>query len=96
MEIVTHVEHKAYNNGKLVEDKEISMNYDGEKMNINTRSDGQSRHTVLSNKDIAEVFSKPMHSSALIKRLALDFKPTKTKKAERKHKKTTKKRNSRK
>ena len=89
MKSYAHLEQKIYSDGKMVENKDIEMNYDGEKIAIDVREDGHKKHVVLSNKDIMKVFSQPMHSNNLMARLKLDFKTKKTKKT-KKHGKTKK------
>jgi hypothetical protein len=83
MKSYAHLEQKVYSDGKMVENKDIEMNYDGEKIAIDVRDNGEKRHMVLSSDDIMKVFSQPMHSDNLMTRLKLDFKP--------KHKRTHKK-----
>jgi len=95
MKSYAHLEQKVYSDGKMVENKDIEMNYDGEKIAIDVREDGHKKHIVLSNKDIMKVFSQPMHSNNLMARLKLDFNTKKTKKhgkmkKDKKHGKTKK------
>jgi hypothetical protein len=92
MESYAHVEQKLYSDGKMIENKDIEMNYDGEKMAIDVVDNGHKRHIVLSKDDIMKVFTQPMHSSNLMARLQLDFKPTKyaKKHTTKKHAKTKK------
>lgn len=95
MKSYAHLEQKVYSDGKMVENKDIEMNYDGEKLAIDVRDDGHKKHMVLSKDDIMKVFSQPMHANNLMTRLKLDFKPkqkTKTKKhtKAKKHTKTKK------
>ncbi len=95
MESYAHLEQKVYSNGKMVENKDIEMKYDGEKIAIDVREDGHKKHVVFSNDDIMKVFAQPMHSNNLMSRLKLDFKPKK-KQSNKKRKTTNKKRKQRK
>lgn len=90
MESYAHVEQKLYSDGKMIENKDIEMNYDGEKMAIDVVENGHKKHIVLSKDDIMKVFTQPMHSSNLMARLQLDFKPRKYAKKHAKTKKTAK------
>jgi hypothetical protein len=64
-----------------VEDKDIKMKYDGEKMAIDVHDNGHKKHMVLSNDDIMKVFSQPTHENNLMSRLKMDFKKKKAKKS---------------
>lgn len=75
-----HIEQQVYSDGKKVEDKDIEMKYDGEKIAIDVRDNGHKKHMVLSNDDIMKVLSQPMHDTNLMTRLKMDFKKKKTKK----------------
>ncbi len=91
MKSYAHLEQKVYSDGKMIENKDIEMNYDGEKLAIDVHDDGHKKHMVLSKDDIMKVFSQPMHANNLMTRLKLDFKPKKkTKKHSNKTKKTKK------
>ena len=74
-----HIEQQVYSDGKKVEDKDIKMKYDGDKIAIDVRENGHKKHMVLSNDDIMKVFSQPIHDTNLMARLKMDFKK-KTKK----------------
>lgn len=93
MESYAHVEQKLYSDGKMIENKDIEMKYDGEKMAVDILDNGHKKHIVLSKDDIMKVFTQPMHSSNLMARLKLDFKPAKYSKTKKRatKKKTTKK-----
>ena len=88
MKSYAHLEQKVYSDGKIVENKDIEMNYDGKKIAIDVRDNGEKKHMVISSDDIMKVFSQPMHSDNLMARLKLDFIP-------KKHKKTNKTRRNR-
>ena len=83
-----HLEQKVYSDGKMIENKDIIMNYDGEKMAIDVRENGHKKHMVLTKDDIMDVFSRPIHENNLMSRLKLDFK---TKHSVSKKKNTTSK-----
>ncbi len=95
MKSYAHLEQKVYSDGKMVEDKDIVMNYDGEKMSVDVRENGHKKHMVINKDDIMKVFTQPMHSNNLMARLKLDFKPNK-KKRTHKNDKTNKKKKQRK
>jgi hypothetical protein len=92
MKSYAHLEQKVYSDGKMIENKDIEMNYDGEKLAIDVHADGHKKHMVLSKDDIMKVFSQPMHANNLMTRLKLDFKPTKKRhtKTKKRHTKTKK------
>jgi hypothetical protein len=69
-----HLEQKVYSDGKMIENKDITMNYDGEKMAIDVRENGHKKHMVLTKDDIMDVFSRQAHDTNLMSRLKLDFK----------------------
>ncbi len=97
MKSYAHLEQRTYSNGKIVENKDIEMNYDGEKMSVDVMENGHKKHMVITKDDIMKVFSHPTHSKNLMARLKRDFKPKKTRATKRKHKnkkqrKTSKKR----
>jgi phage FluMu protein Com len=104
MKSYAHLEQKVYSDGKMIEDKDIEMKYDGNKMAIDVREDGHKEHVVISKDDIMKVFAQPIHSNNLLARLKLDFntkkktprskKVNKKKKQTKKQTKTTKKRSS--
>ncbi len=75
MKSYAHLEQKVYSDGKMVENKDIKMKYDGEKFAIDVRDNGHKKHIVVSKDDIMKVFSQPMHSDNLMTRLKLDFNP---------------------
>ncbi len=87
MKSYAHLKQSIYSNGKIVENKDIEMNYDGNKMAIDVNNDGKEKHVVLSNEDMIKVFSHPMHANNLMTRLKLDFNKKKTTKKQHKHKK---------
>jgi len=94
MKSYAHLEQKVYSDGKMVENKDIEMNYDGEKLAIDVRDNGHKKHTVLSKDDIMNVFSQPIRSNNLMSQLKLDFKkPKNTRKKMTKKTKKTKKNN---
>ena len=76
----THVEHKEFDHGKLIKDKEVNIEYNGENMEIDVRDQDKEKHVTLTNKELMDVFSKPMHQLDLMKRLSMDFKETKPEK----------------
>lgn len=76
----THVEHKEFDHGKLIKDKEVNIEYNGENMEIDVRDQDKEKHVTLTNKELLDVFSKPMHQLNLMKRLSMDFKETKSEK----------------
>lgn len=77
IESYAHVEQKIYSDGKMIENKDIKMNYDGEKIKIDVRDNGDKKHMVLSKDEIMKVFTQPMHSANLMARLKMDFKSNK-------------------
>jgi hypothetical protein len=88
-----HIEQQVYSDGKKIDDKDIKMKYDGEKIAIDVRENGHKKHMVLSNHDIMKVFSQPMNETNLLSRLKMDFKKKKTRKhTSRKAKKSRKSR----
>jgi hypothetical protein len=80
IESYAHVEQKVYSDGKMIENKDIKMNYDGEKIKIDVLDNGDKKHMVLSKEDIMKVFTQPMHSANLMARLKMDFKSNKSNK----------------
>jgi hypothetical protein len=91
-----HIEQQVYSDGKKVEDKDIKMKYDGEKIAIDVRENGHKKHMVLSNDDIMKVFSQPMHDTNLMARLKMDFKKKTNKTKSKTRKNKTKKSKTRK
>ena len=91
IESYAHVEQKIYSDGKMIENKDIKMNYDGEKIKIDVLDNGNKKHMVLSKDEIMKVFTQPMHSANLMARLKMDFKSNKknTKTRSRSSKKKT-------
>jgi hypothetical protein len=104
IESYAHVEQKIYSDGKMIENKDIKMNYDGEKIEIDVRDNGDKKHMVLSKDEIMKVFTQPTHSANLMARLKMDFKSNKSNKkttknkthSSKKDKKKTSKNNSKK
>jgi len=101
IESYAHVEQKVYSDGKMIENKDIKMNYDGEKIEIDVLDNGDKKHMVLSKDEIMKVFTQPMHSANLMARLKMDFKSNKSNKKTKTHsskkdKKKTSKNNSKK
>ena len=86
IESYAHVEQKIYSDGKMIENKDIKMNYDGEKIKIDVLDNGNKKHMVLSKEDIMKVFTQPMHSTNLMARLKMDFKSNKSNKKTKKNK----------
>lgn len=86
MKSYAHLEQKVYSDGKMIEDKDVEMKYDGEKLAIDLREDGHKKHVVLSKDDIMKVFTQPMHSTNLLARLKLDFNAKKQRKKQKKQK----------
>jgi hypothetical protein len=80
IESYAHVEQKVYSDGKMIENKDIKMNYDGEKIEIDVLDNGDKKHMVLSKDEIMKVFTQPMHSTNLMARLKMDFKSNKSNK----------------
>ena len=93
MKSYAHLEQKIYSDGKMVENKDIEMNYDGEKIAIDVREDGHKKHIVLSNDDIMKAFSQPMHATNLMARLKLDFNKKHTKRTQKNKSKSKSKNN---
>jgi hypothetical protein len=83
IESYAHVEQKVYSDGKMIENKDIKMNYDGEKIKIDVLDNGDKKHMVLSKDEIMKVFTQPMHSTNLMARLKMDFKSNKSNKKTR-------------
>lgn len=91
-----HLEEKMYSDGKMIENKNIEMNYDGENISVDVSDNGEKKHVVITKDDIMKVFSQPMHYNNLMARLKLDFKSNKKGRSTRKdkskkHGKTSKK-----
>ena len=86
IESYAHVEQKVYSDGKMIENKDIKMNYDGEKIKIAVLDNGDKKHMVLSKDEIMKVFTQPMHSANLMARLKMDFKSNKSNKSNKKNK----------
>lgn len=92
MKSYAHLEQKVYSDGKMIENKDIEMNFDGEKMDVDVRENGKKKHIVFTKDDIMKVFAQPMHENNLMTRLKLDFKHNNsTRKNKNKNKKQTKK-----
>ena len=90
MESYAHLEQKVYSDGKMIENKDIEMNFDGEKMAVDVRENGNKKHVVITKDDIMKVFAHPMHPNNLMARLKLDFKHNNNTR-KNKHKKQSKK-----
>lgn len=90
-----HLEQKVYSDGKMIENKDITINYDGEKMDIDVHENGHKKHMVLTKDDIIDVFSQPIHENNLMSRLKLDFKKKHTT-SKKKHTVSKKKRTNKK
>jgi hypothetical protein len=60
-------------NGKVIEDKTIKTNYDGNKLDIDVYDNGKHFYSKLNNNDIASILSHKAYSLPLEKRLMQDF-----------------------
>ena len=85
---------QSYKNGKLIKNKEVSIKYDGKKLNVKKVNNGKKECYSIKKDSIEKILSQPQSIESLDKRLKKELKnkcKTHKKKTKRKISKTKRK-----